>query len=439
MISIMDDATTGTSPFSFFYTKGLVDMTTIKTSFAGRIEAINQMYNLALGGSDITQYAHEFRSSKVAHFAPPQSLHPLHVKVFKEQLIVLVGQFVRQLKEEVSALVDHRLIDARYNGFGFLPTTGKLDLAGKILLSNLQFCHCPTIVQWAFNLIAIRCDQECFEAKIKTCTVTRHGLIVLTCFFLGDKEQIKIAKTVTFDRDGLDVRWNIPALAELIDRALNLDSVFAKQLPTCLFEGEAAVLLDLLESGWTSANLALEVAKEQLIRLVDSLYYILDRLTTYKTPMCVLCQSLELSYMPLQSIQIQTLSSQFVVAAMQGNAMVIDRPGNVDLLMQQSILFLPVQFELVCPDDHTFLILLSPRDQSNRSTFCHSTHRQVSTCVALIALCAIAYIVYPYALLYSKVGNMSNPEAIITLLIFDPNLPSICPIITVLLTVYEIT
>jgi hypothetical protein len=57
----------------------------------------------------------------------------------------------------------------------------------------------------------------------------------------------------------------------------------------------------------------------------------------------------------------------------------------------------------------------------------------------LIALCAVAYIVYPYVLLYSKVGNMSNPEAIITLLIFDPNSPPIRPIITVLLTVYRIT
>lgn len=98
MITIMDHATTETSPNSFGHIKFFVHLTAIETGLAGGIEAINQMNKLAFGGSNIAQNAHELGTGNVAYLATPKALHPLHGKVFKEQLVVLVGEFVRQLE-----------------------------------------------------------------------------------------------------------------------------------------------------------------------------------------------------------------------------------------------------------------------------------------------------------------------------------------------------
>ena len=71
------------------------------------------MNNLAFGGCNIPKDVEKLGACEVADFAPPQSLHSLHGKVFKEELIVPVGQFMRQFEEPIAATVDDALIDTR--------------------------------------------------------------------------------------------------------------------------------------------------------------------------------------------------------------------------------------------------------------------------------------------------------------------------------------
>lgn len=70
------------------------------------------MNDFTFSGCNIAQDAHELGTGKVAYFAAPKRLHPLHGQVFKEQLIVLVGQLVGKLKNQSRRFADHPLIDA---------------------------------------------------------------------------------------------------------------------------------------------------------------------------------------------------------------------------------------------------------------------------------------------------------------------------------------
>jgi|688.fasta_scaffold230283_1 hypothetical protein len=328
-----------------------MNVSAIKARLGRWIETINQADNFTFDGGNMFEDAHKLATGKVAYLATPKGLHPFHGQVFKEQMIVLVGQSVGKLEEPVPALVDHRLIDAGDNHLGFLPAVRKLHFASKVLLCDLQFGHCLTIVQRAFNLFAIRCDQEGLQPKVKARAVTRHGLIVLGYIFLYHKVQIEIAKTVTLNGDGLNVYWNLSRLAELVDLALNADLVAAQQLPTGLLERETAIFLHLLKAGWSGLNLVLEIAKEQAIGFVDTINDVLNGLTTNQTPMLIAIKLFQFRDVLHQDELVQALSGQGVVFAMQRYAVVVNQPSNVYLLVQKPILFLTVELEFVGLDD----------------------------------------------------------------------------------------
>ncbi len=365
------------------------------------------MNNLAFSGCNVAQNSHELATSQIAYFAPPQSLHPLHAQVFKEQLVELIGQEVGDFEEPVTALVNHSLMNARDNLAGFLPAARELNLAGKILLRLFQFSHCFTIVQWRFNLLTVRCGEEGFQTKVKPCAVTRHGLIVLVWFRLDHEVEVEIAERITFDGDRLRPQWgpasgrgwNITRLGELVDHTLNANSVFVEQLPPCLLEGERTISLHLLEAGRAGSNFTLEVAKEQLVALVDALDNILNRLRTDKVPVAILRQLLKLGDVLHQRVRIQAPTRQLVVSAMQRYAVVVDRARNVDLLMQMFILFLTVQFEFVRFHALTFLTLVWQVGQQWRSYLHLVRHEFAAKFLELFAISAAGY-KYRYSCLY---------------------------------------
>jgi hypothetical protein len=111
----MDNTTTLADPFTRFNVQFFVHMTAVIASLGRRIEAINQMNDFPFGGCHIAQDAHEFRAGQVAYFATPQGLHPLHVQVFKEEIIELIGQLMRQFEKPIAALVDRRLMNTGDN------------------------------------------------------------------------------------------------------------------------------------------------------------------------------------------------------------------------------------------------------------------------------------------------------------------------------------
>jgi hypothetical protein len=66
-------------------------------------------------------------------------------------------------------------------------------------------------------------------------------------------------------------------------------------------------------------------------------------------------QLLEPGYVSHQVVPAQSLTRQTVVATVQGDAVVINQPGNVYLLVQALILFRAVELELVCSENvHRF-------------------------------------------------------------------------------------
>lgn len=123
------------------------------------------MNRLAFGGRYITQDAHELGARKVTHFATPHGLHPLHGKVFKEQLIVPVRQFVCQLEEPIAATVDNALVDTDNVGFCFMPILRPLNLARHLALSKAQFSKSLAIVQGRFNRLPLRRGEESLQSN----------------------------------------------------------------------------------------------------------------------------------------------------------------------------------------------------------------------------------------------------------------------------------
>ena len=335
----------------------MVDLPTIGASLGRWIEAINQMNDFVFRGGNVAKNAHKLGTGKVTHLAPPQGLHPLHVEVFKKQMVVLISQLMRQLEEPVTATIDYSLIQPCNVRFRFLPVVRAFDLAGHGTLGSLQSGKRLAVVQGACKLMAVRCGQESFQAKIKACAVTCHGLIDLACFFLYHKVQIEIVQRVALNRDGFNVGRKLATFEELVHPALYIDPVAVQQFPARLLEGEAAVLLDFLKAWWACANLAFEVAKEQLVGFVNALHDVLDRLGTHQMPMVVLGQFLKLGDVLHQLVLVQAFASQLVVLAMQSDCMVINQPCNVNLLVQVLILFRLVEFELVRSHLDVLLVL----------------------------------------------------------------------------------
>ena len=255
-----------------------MDGSAVKASFGRGIETVNQAEGLALQAGDVVEDAHELTTGQVANLAAPHGLHPLHGEVFKEERIVAVGQGMGQLKEPVTALVDHGLIQAGDGLSSFLPMVRKLDLACHLALGLFQFGEGLPIEQRAFNRFAVRCGEKSFQPKVEACAITCLGLMGLGDFFLDHKVQIEIAKTVTFDGDGLDASRYLTALAEFVDLALNADTVIVQQLPTGLLEGERAILLNLLKAWWGRAYFPFQVGEKQTIGVVDTVNNILNGL-----------------------------------------------------------------------------------------------------------------------------------------------------------------
>lgn len=372
----MDTTATGASPSSIGKLQAMVDFATIETSLGRWFKPSDEMNNFSFCGRHIGKDVHKLGTGKITNLAPPHCLHPFHVEVFKEKVVIAICESVSKFKEPIATLIHNSLMNATYNQSGFLPAIRELYLAGKFLLSKLQFDHCLTIVQRAFNLFSVRRSEEGFQAKVEACHVTGHDLIVLVDLLLHNEVEPKIIEVVSLDCYRLDVGWNFSGLAELVEIALNPDSITTKKFPARLFEREAGILLDFLESWRTCTNLALEIAKEQLIGFVDALNNILNGLGANKIPMFVPVKLLQLGQVPHQFKLVDSLASQAIVTTMKSNAMVVDQTSNINLLMQVLILFASIHLELV-GSYHVSPTLQSPIYQSGQSVFRPSTPHKV--------------------------------------------------------------
>lgn len=330
----------------------MIHFATIATGLRRRIKTVDFVYDLSLRRCNIGKDVHELGACQVADLATPQGLHPFHVQVFKEEIIVAIRESMGELKKEVSATINNVLIESGNSILGFLPIVRAFAFTRHSALSMFQVGQGLPIVQRAFNLFSVRCDKKCFQTKIETCAVTCHGSITLVWFDFYHKVEIEIAKRITFNCDRLNARWNIARFTKLIDAALNFDTIRVEQLPTRLFQCEGGILFNFLESGRACANLAFEVAKEQLIGFVDAVNNVLDGLGTNKIPVREAVKLFQLGQMLHQLEFVDSLAKQTVVPLVKCDAMVINQPGNVNLLVQVFVFLAAVQFEFVRFDHH---------------------------------------------------------------------------------------
>ena len=329
----------------------MIDATTVVTRLGAWIEAIYQSNELAFDAGNMFENAHKLRSGKVANLAPPKCLHPLHGQVLKEKCVIAVGQLMCKLKEPVTPTINDCLIKSSDVLFGFLPVVRPLALTRHCPLRKLQIVHGLAIVQWAFDLLSVRRCEEDFHAKVETCAVTCQDSGALVDLFLDNEVQIEIAQRITLYRYSFDIGGDVTRLTELVHLATDYNLVAVKQFPACLLKRETAVLFYLLEAWRTGANLALEIAEEKFVRLVNAVANILNGLGIDKIPMRIAVKLFQLGDVFHQDKLIQALASQAKVPSMQRNAVVINQPRNVNLLVQVLILFRAIQLEFVCLDD----------------------------------------------------------------------------------------
>ena len=308
-------------------------MTTIATQFAGREEPINIGDYLPFALGNIVHDAHELSSGKVADLAPPKGLHSLHGKVFKVQIVVAVGQVMRQFEEVVTTTINHTLMDARDFASGLVPVVGKFYFSRKVALCLGKVVKRLFQKKRRVVFCLIRCLQEGFKSEVEP-----NGDVTLpvgNCdVFLNHKVDVQITKRITLNRDGLDVSRYLTAFAELIDAALNTNLVTTKQFPTSLLEREARILLHFLELWWGSLDTGFQIAEEQFVCTIDALDYILNGLTANHAPEGILGQFLELGDVLHQRKLTQVLTRQLIVATMQRNAVIPDNPRYINLLIE---------------------------------------------------------------------------------------------------------
>jgi hypothetical protein len=203
--------------------------------------------------------------------------------------------------------------------------------------------------------------RTAFGRRIEPVNQANNARQILLGLLEFSKVEPEIGKIIPFDCHRSDVSGNVPTFAVLVLPALNAHPVAVKQLPSRLLEREGTVFLDLLEAGRRGLDFALKIAEEQVVRLVNArptpawAHHVLNGLRANQVPMRIARQLLEPGYVSHQVVPAQSLTRQTIVAAVPGDAVVIDQPGNVYLPVQALILFRAVELEFVGSDNvHRF-------------------------------------------------------------------------------------
>ncbi len=307
-------------------------MTTMATSFAGRIKAVNIVNLFALFAGNVFQDFEEGSEGQVADLAAPQSFHPAQVQGLKNQDIIAVRQRVGQFEEPVLSPVGYLLVNLGQAAFGLTAVMGALLFAGQTAVGL------PDLGQRLLEKLG-RLDgvgfypivdgQESLEAKIKPRHLTGRGLKFRRLDFLSDT-QIEIPQLVSFERDRLDWTNQLPVFGELVDLASNPDApgtgLFIRQeLVASLFQGEALVVTRLLETRRSDLDLDLAAHRfeEQVIAFLDTLDDILEGLRRDVVEPGVVRPLFEMGQVFHQGVRVQMFAGEFVVPFVQGNTVIV--------------------------------------------------------------------------------------------------------------------
>lgn len=289
-----------------------MDVLAMATSLTRRIEAVDEIDQLALFPSDMLQGFEKCPESQVANLATPHPLHPTQVQGFEEQDIVAIGQGMGQFEEPVLPPVSHSQVDLSQMAFGLGAVVRAFLLAGQLAigLSDLAQRLLEKLGRlYRVGLHPIVDGQEGLQTEIKPRHLTGRRFEFWQRHFLGHA-QIEVAHCVSLECDSFDRprEWTIGH--KLIGLLTNLDPVAAQKLVACLFQGETLVLAGLLKARRSDfeADFAAHRPEEELVSFLDALSDVLQRLRGDVIQPGVLGQPLEFGQVLHQGILVQVFA-----------------------------------------------------------------------------------------------------------------------------------
>lgn len=365
-------------------------MTTARTGFGRRIEAVNEMDKLTFTGCDVLQNVAKFAKSDVSNLAAPKPVHSLDIQRFQNDDVKAVGQIMRKFEEPIPALAGDSLVNAVQVVFGLCPVSRSFGLPGHCTAGFAQVFQVGLEELRRIDLFAVRQGEEGFQTEVRANDgVTQSVDFFLFC--LNGKANEQLTERGALDCDRLDCAENFPTFAELVNLTPNANLVRADQLPTRLLEGKRRVLLDLAKTGTGKplGNLPGFVLEEQLIAAINALANVLNGLCINQVPKLVLWKLLQLGNVLLHRVHVDVLPGQLEVPPMKSNAVIPDDPANVNLVMQMLILFASVQFEL--ERFHWLIsVILHPLDGLQwRSCFRRFPHKSDEASSMFLPICGV--------------------------------------------------
>ena len=292
--------------------------------------------------------------SKVRHLASPQSLHAPQLQIFKKDNVVRCAEIAGEVPVPGCSLVPNPAMHTSqvHTSPGVIHRT--FHLARKAPVCRFQRRKSGPKRLGCLDSRAIAARQECLEAKVESCAVTRHGPTGRLSLNEAAKKYEQISDSIPFDRHRFDGAINVAGLTELIDRLANQKPVISSQIPTGVLQGER---LSLPHFSKARRSLVL-FAEELLIAKLDALSNILDGLRTQNFPVLIALPALTFGKLFLQAKQGKVFTKTSIVAPMQRDAGIVDLTTNTNLAMQVSVAFMPIEFIGIGPSWHLHALLL---------------------------------------------------------------------------------
>ena len=328
----------------------LIDMPTGRAHLRGWEPLVDMVHYGACFCSHLVQHVNKCSKTKIGDLASPQGSHALQFESLKSDEVIVSTKFMCQFPVKCVSLICNALMDTGKALSSFLAIVRTLLLLGKLAVGLYESLQ--TMFQRLRGVIfsSITTREVGRQPKVKACAFTRHD-----SFYgreLNDTGEIyvQVSKEIAFDRDRFDNPVNLSRLGEFVDSRANAQSVVPKQFPTSLRQGERFSFCNLSKRRWANplcsfARFAgIQVPIETLIALIYAAGYLLNSLRTKLLTPRILWQAFQFGQVGLQCVQRQMLLAPTVVPFMERNAMVMNRPANINLAMQTLAVSTPIQF-----------------------------------------------------------------------------------------------
>jgi len=319
-------------------------MQTATTSLARRVESINLDNSATVFNEHPVQDVQKRAMAEIRDLTTPELLHGLNVQVFHRHQAVCVGQLMGKLEMKLLALVSDLTMQPGNIKPGPFPVVAALYFGTEFFTEPLDLPGSSMQVQRRVFFCSIGSGEEGFQTEIKADAFTRSGLCWLN-YLIGNDVQPILTKIVPSDSQGFYVPLDATGLKKLVTLTHDADLVSVMELVPSLFQSEGSILFDLLETRWSGFNPALQIPKEELVGPVNTFSNILNRLGAQLIPETETLCFFETGDMEFDLVCADAFAEQSVISPMQGNQMIVDTTGDIDLVAKMFVPFGMIEFK----------------------------------------------------------------------------------------------